>query len=234
MSLCTVVIPTLQAANLEVTDILVNELQNNSKLVDRLIFINNALDDKFTKRYENHSKVEVIHDKPNLMVNPAWNFGLSLVKTKYYCLLNDDVCFHGQVIDGVIEILEKNENLNLSTVFSHKTFDINFIKKHMKENEYNSNHIFYIKKYPEEIKQGWFMLARTADWIKIPVGCMVFSGDDHIFIANQSKYAGACLVENNCIYHMESSTVWKHREPKQEYIKKYSKPFDQNLITEWL
>jgi len=79
-----------------------------------------------------------------------------------------------------------------------------------------------IKKFPDEIKQGWFMLARTDDWIKIPVGCMVFSGDDHIFTANQYKYAGACLVKNNCIYHMESSTVWRHREPKQEYIKKYS------------
>ena len=79
---CTVIIPTLEMA-LPITDHLIEELENKSASVKKIIFINNRKDDSFTDRYKKHSKVKVIHDLPNLFVNPAWNHGMTLVDTKY-------------------------------------------------------------------------------------------------------------------------------------------------------
>ena len=45
------------------------------------------------RRFKNFKKIDIIHDQPNLFVNPAWNYGMKLVKSKYYALINDDIFF---------------------------------------------------------------------------------------------------------------------------------------------
>ena len=224
MSLCTIIIPTLENCKVA-TDFLVEQVQKKSNSVNEIIFINNRINDSFSERYKNYSKVKVIHDMPNLMVNPAWNYGMTLVKTKYYALLNDDLFFHGQIIDQIIEVLENNDSLNLSTVKTMVDYDLDRIHKNLNKNKFSKEVIYEIRKYPEEIKQGWFMIARTNTYQNIPSKFgPVMTGDDYLYIKNQEKYSGACLYTNNTIYHLESSTVYFFRREKENWGK-ISKPF---------
>ena len=68
------------------------------------------------------------------------------------------------------------------------------------------------------------MLGRTKDWKEIPeLHGNIMYGDDFIYIENQKKYEGACIITNNIVYHMESTSVHKSREI--ELMKKISKPW---------
>lgn len=231
MSLCTVIIPTLENCKVA-TDFLVKQIQEKCNYVEKIIFINNRIDDSFSERYKSYSKVKVIHDMPNLMVNPAWNYGISLVKTKYYALLNDDLLFHGEIIDQIVEVLENDDSLNLSTVKTMVDYDLKRIYENLNSNNFSKEAIYEIKKYPEEIKQGWFMVARTKTYPYIPCAGFgpVMYGDDWLYKKNQEIYSGACIFTNNTIYHLESSTVHLF-EREKEYWFKIIKPFCQEKIS---
>jgi len=222
MSSCTIIIPTLQLAEAAINFMIPR--YEKSKSIEKVIIINNALEDKFSPKYKNLKKIHIIHDQPNLFVNPAWNYGMKLVKSKYYALINDDIFFHTDLIGSIINLLEKNENINLSTVKTKISYNHNEIIKEMQNNKFKANISYEIKKYPEEIKQGWFMLGRTKDWKEIPeLHGNIMYGDDFIYIENQKKYEGACIITNNIVYHMESTSVHKSREI--ELMKKISKPW---------
>ena len=215
---CTVIIPTLEMA-LPITDHLIEELENKSASVKKIIFINNRKDDSFTDRYKKHSKVKVIHDLPNLFVNPAWNHGMTLVDTKYYLLLNDDLLFHGKIIDDIISVLDERTDLNLFTVETVRLFlgvspNYNHIMQSFK-NELLKPLRYETKNYPE-MRQGWFMLARTEDWIPINLfeSGPVMRGDDMIYKYNQQKYGMFGLVTSNVLYHCESTTVNQYLEKR--------------------
>lgn len=218
MNFCTVVIPTLELS-LRSTDFIVKEIEDNSKLVSRLIFINNNIKDTFTERYKNFKKVEVISNQKNLYVNPAWNYGMSLVATKYYGIINDDVYFNGQLIDDIIRLLDNNDNLNLTTVETTVDYDQEKIVDLLKNRIYENELKYEVRTYPNEIKQGWFLIGRTKDWIPIDCGLTgdIMKGDDQIYLDNQKKYAGACLIKNNRIFHLESSSVRKLEREKEFY-----------------
>lgn len=222
MSNCTIVIPTLQLAEIAMEYMLPQ--YQNSNVVEKIIIINNSLEDKLTSKYKSLNKVHVIHDQPNLFVNAAWNYGMKLAYSKYYILINDDIFFHASLISSIINLLEKNENINLTTVKTKIIYDYNHIMQEMTSNSHNSNLLYEMRKYPENIKQGWFMFGRTKDWKEIPPSHgKVMHGDDFIYEENQKKYSGACLIKNNTIYHMESTSVHKSREI--ELMKKISKPW---------
>ena len=118
----TVIIPTLELAT-PITDRLVRAIQASSA-VARIMFINNVRQDSYSSRYADHGKVEVVTHMPNLMVNPAWNYGMSLCDTKYYLLLNDDLVMSGQIIDGITKILDARDDLNLFTVRTVVDYDL--------------------------------------------------------------------------------------------------------------
>lgn len=213
---CTVIIPTLEMA-LPITDHLLEELENNSQAVKKIILINNRESDTFTSRYEKLKKVQVIHDLPNLFVNPAWNHAMNLVNTKYYLLLNDDLLFHGKIIDNIVDELDRNNGLNLFTIQTVRLFlgvSPNY-KQIMTsfQNEKINNFNYEIKNYPE-MRQGWFMLARTSTWESIDTLKFgpVMHGDDVIHKKNQDRYNGFGLVTSNLLYHCESTTVNQYLE----------------------
>ena len=137
MSSCTIIIPTLQLAEAAINFMIPR--YEKSKSIEKVIIINNALEDKFSPKYKNFKKIDIIHDQPNLFVNPAWNYGMKLVKSKYYALINDDIFFHTELIGSIINLLEKNENINLSTVKTKISYDHNEIIKEMQNNKFKAN-----------------------------------------------------------------------------------------------
>jgi glycosyltransferase involved in cell wall biosynthesis len=230
MSKCTVIIPTLENC-LHVTDYLVEQIQHHTSSVDEIIFINNRVNDTFTERYKGFSKVKVIHNMPNLYVNPAWNYGMTLTKTKYYALINDDVLFHGQVIDQIIDLLEMNGALNLVTVTTRIEWDVQKMVEALHREPFNPNTTYDMRSYPDSIKQGWFMLARTETWKSIPASptTLIMCGDDHILGESQIGYSGIALLTSNNLYHAESSTV----KLSQEQFDSICKPQDLKAIEQY-
>jgi GT2 family glycosyltransferase len=231
-----VIIPTLEMA-LPITDNLIDQLVN-CESVKKIIIINNREKDSFSERYQDYKKLQVIHNMPNLFVNPAWNYGMSLVDTKYYLLLNDDLLFNGKIIDYIIDVLEKRNDLNLFTIETVRLFlGVSPNYKQIMSSFQNEklNPIKYeIKNYPE-MRQGWFMLARTESWepIDIPkfelimqgddfTNTLIMRGDDFIHKKNQEKYQGFGLVTSNFLYHCESTTVNQYLERKNtiEHVSK--------------
>jgi GT2 family glycosyltransferase len=206
---------------------LIDELQNNSEATSKVLIINNRELDSFTQRYKKQSKVKVINDLPNLFVNAAWNYGMTMVDTKYYLLLNDDLLFHGKIIDQIVNILDENENLNLFTIQTVRLFlgvAPNY-KQIMSSFQNEPLHPikYEIRNYPE-MRQGWFMLARTNSWEPIDTVKFgpVMHGDDVIHEKNQKNHNGFGLVTSNSLYHCESTTVNTYLE-KRNIIDNISK-----------
>lgn len=219
MEYCTIIIPTLELS-IRSTDFILQEMEDKSSLVKEIIIINNNKQDTLSKRYEHLKKVRVISDKPNLYVNPAWNYGVSLVDTKYYGIFNDDIYFNGKLIDDIINLLENNNNLNLTTAFTFTIYDHDFIETTIKETPCEKELIYEIKKYPE-LKQGWFFIGRTKDWNPINEGTgyrgNIMSGDDSVYLDNQKSYEGVCYITNHTIFHAESTSIKTYIKNKEIY-----------------
>lgn len=222
---CTVIIPTLEMA-LPITDHLIEQLAN-CESVKKIIIINNRENDTFSEKYKDYKKLQVIHNMPNMFVNLAWNYGMTLVDTKYYLLLNDDLLFNGKIIDYIIEVLEKRNDLNLFTIETVRLFlgvSVNYKQIMSSFQSEKLNPIKYeIKNYPD-MRQGWFMLARTESWEPIDIikFGLIMRGDDFIHKTNQEKYQGFGLVTSNVLYHCESTTANPYLERKKiiEHVSK--------------
>jgi hypothetical protein len=228
---CTIIIPTLEICP-EITDILVKEICENS-IRSKILFINNSAIDTISQKYKKYKNVCVDHSIPNLMVNPAWNYGMTKVDTNYYLLLNDDVIFHGNLVDKIIQIFDVQKNIGLCTVYSKVLYDLQIILKEMDMNKIQEIEIDK-KTYPNEIKQGWFMFGKTEDWV--PINCneigdssvsveekSITGGDDFVYKKIMNKYGSVVFVKNNIVYHCESSTVHQSNKNKDFYFQKNKK-----------
>jgi len=229
----TVIIPTLAVPDVEITNYTLFELKK-SEAVKQVFIIDNTADGHFKKKYTATMGCKVITDQPNLYVNPAWNHGVSLTDTPYYLLLNDDVMLRHEVLDLLVDLLEKNNNINITSV---KTYNFNR-QRHVggegSKGTYNIDDVIHGVKCLEYIipaidkscppigseleyefrappyRQGWFMVGRTESWVPlhIPECGNVMAGDDWIYDHNVKQgYEGACVVSNCRIYHAESQTV---------------------------
>ena len=174
---------------------------------------------------------KVITDQPNLYVNPAWNHGVSLTDTPYYLLLNDDVMLRHEVLDLIVDLLEKNNNINITSVKTHNFNKHRHVGGEGSKGTYNIDDVIHggsrltpaiDKSYPPigseleyefkafPARQGWFMAGRVDRWapISIPACGRIMAGDDWIYQRNtEQHHEGACFVSNCHIYHAESSTV---------------------------
>ncbi len=226
---CTVVMPTLGLA-LPITDELLSEIEHKSKLTTRVIIINNGRE-QLAARYAKHKKIDVVDDMPNLMVNPAWNYGLSKVETDLFLLLNDDILLNGILLDEAVRLLERRDDINLTTVKTVVDHDFRRMKEGLSRQKHADDLDFEILTYPDGIKQGWFMMARTSSWSPIKSECLIMKGDDDLYVHNQLSFAGACLIKNRTIYHSESSTV---RRVHMQKLPDLAKPLDLQSIADWI
>lgn len=225
---CTIIIPTLEMA-LPFTDFLMGEL-DKSKKTKKIIFINNRKEPTLSKRYSEYKKSIFIDDMPNLVVNPAWNYGMTLCDTKYYLLLNDDLVLHGELIDEIINLLEKDDSLNLTTINTYRLFGepsklIETMKKDFLKSKL-SLPLRYKKVIYPEYKQGWFMMGRTSAWNPIKNCGLLMSGDDFTYQRNLESHGFAVFIENNHCWHCESSSSGFVSHGKTFIIDQIAKPHD--------
>ena len=229
----TVVIPTLAVPDVEITNYTLFELKK-SEAVKQVFIIDNTADGHFKNKYTATIGCKVITDEPNLYVNPAWNYGVSLTDTPYYLLLNDDIMLRHEMLDLIVDLLEKNNNINITSVKTHNFNRHRHVGSEGNKGTYNIDDVIHgigcreytippiDKSYPlndpqleyefraPPYRQGWFIAGRKEAWvpISIPACGKVMAGDDWIYNRNvQQGYEGACVVSNCHIYHAESTTV---------------------------
>jgi len=234
---CTVIIPTLEMA-LPATDLIVQELVHNSENVKKIIFINNRKEPTLAARYSDFSKIVFLDNLPNLIVNPAWNYGMNLVETKYYILLNDDLIVSGKLIDEIIKLHESNDSFNLTTINTHRIFGMTPDNLANAKKEFSQSKLSIPLKYKKvhypDYRQGWFMLGKTAEWtpIYIPACGVLMNGDDWIYQRNLEKFGAAIFIENNYLWHFESTSSNHVSHGRNDVIESVAKPLelDHELI----
>lgn len=227
---CTVIIPTLELA-LSVTDLLIEEISCKSKTIKKIIIINNRKTPTLSGRYAHLPNIVFLDDLPNMVVNPAWNYGMTLVETKYYLLLNDDLMVRGSLIDEIVNLLDSESSLNLTTVATHRIFGVNHKNVSQMHHDYSNNKLVTPLRYKKFIypdgRQGWFMLGRRDSWVPIKLGeCgNLFHGDDWIYQRNIESYKFSPMIDNNFLWHFESTSS---RHSDKNFIENISKVWDPN------
>jgi len=200
----TVVIPTLYKAQEELK-YSVEQLEKN-ELVKQIIIIDNRQGEvkSFKESLPQNDKIKVIEDQPDLFVNGAWNYGMSLCDTKYYLLLNDDVLCHEKVINDCINILENDFTIGLLQIPTAQQNIKDYIES-IRPSTTNNASTYFIQDSPQ--MTGWFIFGRKEDWQNIPTDLKYFFGDNIIYINTQLKKKKIVKVLNKHISHAHSVTV---------------------------
>ena len=164
----TVIIPTLAAPDTPITNRLLEELEK-AQSVKEVMIIDNTQNGEFAKKYTLNSKCRIIEQLPNLYVNAAWEFGVSITTTPYYLLLNDDILGRSHVFDKVVECLNDNEDINLTTVQTQVQYGNNSLLSSLDSQTPASLEHSMMTYGAGGPKAGWFLAGRTEKWIPLPV-----------------------------------------------------------------
>ena len=217
----TVIIPSLEYVRPEIPRKILEQLQRHSERTAKVHWINNNATHPFRGMLAEFPKVLDDDSQPNLFINPAWNYGMSKVETEYWALLNDDILFHGGVLDGICDMLDNRKDIGLTTCRTQIMYDFRDINWWLDGNPLQLPLTWELK---NPWKSGWFMVGRTEDWIPCPLGekLDLFHGDDHIYECAFKKYGHAAMVNNNTLLHAESTTTRTIQE-RREFMASISK-----------
>lgn len=202
----TIVIPSLEIVPASTPQAMLHQISTNSSRTARVHWINNSAAHPFAEWLRGHSVVWDDNSQPNLFINPAWNYGMSKVETKYWCLLNDDVFCHGGLFDAICDMLDARGEIGLTTARTQIMYNVRDVNWWLDQNPLSVPLSWELK---NPWKSGWFMIGRTDDWVPCPVGekLDLFHGDDHIYELAFKKYGHCAMVNNNTILHAESTTT---------------------------
>ena len=165
----TVIIPTLAAPEPYITNRLLEELEVSSA-VKEIMIIDNTQDGMFAKKYILNHKCRIIQDLPNLYVNAAWEFGVSITTTPYYLLLNDDILAKSHVFDKVTQLLEDDSEVNITTVKTMVLYGKDsLLSSFGNEKAADVTEYSFVEFGVGSPKAGWFLAGRKEKWIPLPV-----------------------------------------------------------------
>lgn len=165
----TVIIPTLAAPEPYITNRLLEELEASSS-VKEIMIIDNTQDGMFAKKYILNHKCRIIQDLPNLYVNAAWEFGVSITTTPYYLLLNDDILAKSYVFDKVTQLLEEDSEVNIATVQTMVLYgEYDLLAALDNEKAADTTEHSLVQFGAGSPKTGWFLAGRKDKWIPLPV-----------------------------------------------------------------
>lgn len=159
----SVIIPTMWKSDYLLKMI---EVYDNSEFIDEVIIIDNEPD----KQTPITSDKVKIHTKgENIYVNPAWNMGVSLSKTPYIIIANDDIIIDGEEFKTLLELslghLKENTIIGPSMhCFKQKGLVKEGIK--ITKTDDNFNYGF-----------GTFMIMKRTSYTIIPDDILIFHGD---------------------------------------------------------
>ena len=95
----SVIIPTMWRA-MDLTPQLLDSLVAH-ELVGEVIIINNEVESTPDLESLKHSKIVMLNQEGNILVNPAWNLGAQIAKHNKLCFCNDDIVFDTKLFDKI-------------------------------------------------------------------------------------------------------------------------------------
>lgn len=109
-----------------------------------------------------YKKVVHIPQEKNIFVNPAWNLGVSVAKSEYVVICNDDITFDSKSLNEFL----LNE-INESIIGTHP---VSFYQGHDTMSIEDGSHVGY----------GWgvLMYMKKKNYIQIPDEFKIWFGDD--------------------------------------------------------
>lgn len=159
----TFIIPTVYMA--ETITYLLSVL-NFHPLVDEIILIENA---ERPVKLPNYRKLRVVNDGSNLMCNKSWNLGVSLTKSKYYALCNDDILFNEKMIGDIMSFYENHDDVNLIGM-----------DRTQFETEIEPHYFGFSIQRKREYGWGTLIFGKTELYTPIPEDLVHFAGDEYL------------------------------------------------------
>ncbi|MCC7278851.1 MAG: glycosyltransferase family 2 protein [Chromatiaceae bacterium] len=112
-----------------------------------------------------HDKIEILKQRRNIYVNPAWNLGAKKSSGEFICFLNDDLAFKTEIIKFAVDLFRMNPAIGLIGLdWPHPTGDLHWGLHGVLQSGF-----------------GCMIFIRRADFFAIPSGLKIWYGDNFMF-----------------------------------------------------
>jgi GT2 family glycosyltransferase len=203
-----VVIPTILKSDINVFKYTIEEMQKATE-VKSIIIIDNTPSCEFSKQIGVGSKIQLIENKKNVYVNPAWNQGVALSTEDNVVILNDDILCDYRVFNLMSSMMNSNKDIGLLTVLTRNDMRIEEYKNCA--NNFNYDNVIFGNKFGsrEGDKTGWLMCIDKSLWKPLPETLKIWFGDDLIYRRIRQMQRKVLSMENVFVSHNESSSIKK-------------------------
>lgn len=191
-----VIIPTM-AKKPDYLTYTLRQLSANSLIGDIILICNHGEPIVFDGMSD---KIRQLVQTENIGVNPAWNLGMTLCRSPYYLLLNDDVLCQSSIIDSCYNVLRSDNSVGqvvVETLQALPSPNAPITPVDM----YIYYQLYRYRPY------GWFMLGKSKDWRAIPETMKIFYGDNYIQHGLVQQGYNIAKLVSATISHDTSSTV---------------------------
>ena len=147
----------------------------------------------------------------NIGVNPAWNYGVKVSKTKNICIANDDILFDFKLFQKVYPYMHEGTGAICISGGEEKFQQVPFTNGNIDIVHWDSltsqtysrfgfGSLFFIPKY---------------NWVDIPNEMKVFYGDDWLLETQIAKKTRNYVI-NNCFHYTPRATTCIQLENRDE------------------
>lgn len=218
-----IIIPTMWAVSTFIDALTV---YTSSKLVNKIIIIDNDKRNRPKAEILTHPKIELVSYGKNIYVNPAWNEGVRRAKTDIIAIINDDIIVDESVFKMVCDFkLSPGDLIGVN---------LRGYQNNYKIDDYIHTEEQIVKMNYDSSKpvggQAWafgicmFMLRES--YIEIPQLYQVWYGDD--YLAQRAKYVYG--INSNKIKGKISETLVKHMAQKESDINRRVELDSRNFL----
>ena len=159
----SVIIPTMWKSDYLLKMV---EVYNNSEFIDEIIIIDNEPESKMEI---NSDKARIYTEGENIYVNPAWNMGVSLAKTPFVIIANDDIFLEPNEFEKLLVLCLGHLMDNVVIGPSMHCFkQKGLVKDGLKITKTNDDFNYGF---------GTFMIMKKTSYTIIPDDVLIFHGD---------------------------------------------------------
>lgn len=206
----TVVVPVYN--NIKITDDFFMTISENTVLPEQIILFDNGSEDKYYKLVKKYNNLNINHirKETNEGVNAAWNYGISIAKTPYISILNNDLLLNKYFFQMVIISMASDSSIGIVVPLTTKNKD-------------------YIKRTRDEVprleplvkREGWAFTIRKEITDKIdpiPLDLKIYYGDDYLFYHSNALNYKPMKMMNNFVFHYGQKTIKVLIPNQNEYL----------------
>ena len=195
----SVIIPTIWKGE-TLNDLLINFY--NCELIEEVILINN--DSKNSKAIPLHDKLIYVEPQKNLFVNPSWNLGVRMSKSKNIIISNDDILFDvNYFINSLIDVDKNYINFGELGIIGMHSDNYKL--------ESNSSNVSFKSHGMSESTGGWACLIafNKKNWTPIPEQLKIYYGDNFLLgLGKQILDMEGLKVETKMSSSANTSVDW--------------------------